>query len=111
MWVWTVPDHSGGPHCSTEAVAEIPIESASSGSSGAMAVTNTVSLRMELARQATRSSRAARLVCHSSRSAAPASWLNRNVAAGAGASVLRRQRPARGARQKSRDEPPQRSRI
>jgi hypothetical protein len=28
MWVWTVPDQAGGPHCSTEARAEIPIESA-----------------------------------------------------------------------------------
>ena len=85
--MWTVPDHWGGPHCSTERVAEIPIESASSGSIGAMAVTNTVSLRIELARQATRSSRAARLFCQRSRSAWPASGLNRNDARGRGASA------------------------
>jgi hypothetical protein len=68
IWVWTVPDHWGGPHCSTERVAEIPIESASSGSTRATAVTNTVSWRMRLARQATRSSRADRLFSQRSRS-------------------------------------------
>jgi hypothetical protein len=82
MWLWTVPDHSGGPHRSIDAVAEIPIESASSGSTGSIRDTNTVSFRMVLARQATRSSRAARLVFQRTPSAAPASRLKRKAALG-----------------------------
>jgi hypothetical protein len=72
MCVCTVPDQVGGPQCSTDVVAEIPIESAPSGSSAETRVTKTVSLRMVLARQATRSSLDATLSRHMAWRAEPA---------------------------------------
>jgi hypothetical protein len=78
-----VPDHSGGPHRSTELVEAMPIESASSGDSGRMRLTKTVSFRTDAARQATRSALAATLAAQSAASASPASRAKRKAGAGA----------------------------
>jgi hypothetical protein len=51
--VWTVPFQFGGPHVSSEAVAEMPRESAVPGSSARTSVIWTVSWSIEPAKQAT----------------------------------------------------------
>src|SRR5205814_7307323 len=83
-WVCTVPDHCGGPQRSIDSVEPMPMESAPSAWTGSTRLTNTVSLRMVEARQATRSCRAATLVRQRLVSVRPASGLKRNAGCGRG---------------------------